>query len=75
MRVPNETIEEFETLYSKKQIIDAYLFMSERPYEYNLDFGDFENFITTIGGLPTGYQFRQQRMKKSKCHSIVTTFG
>lgn len=50
LRVPNETVEEFETLYTPEQIREAYILMSEIPYSMNLDFGDFENFITAMGG-------------------------
>lgn len=75
LHMPNESIEEIETLFTTEQIADSYLFMAARPYSFNLDFGDFENFISKIGGLPLACKFRNIRSKKSKNFSLCTTPG
>lgn len=75
LRAAREPVESFETLHTLDQIRDAYLFMAEQPYEVNLDFGDFESFIPLIGGLDTGNQFRNSRIKHATHHAICTTFG
>lgn len=75
LRLPRETIEEFETFYTPDQIIDAYLEMAVLPYDVNLDFGDYENFITAIGSNDLGLQFRNKRAKHASHHAICTTYG
>jgi len=55
--------------------MDAYLFMAGLPYDRNLDFGDFENFIPLIGGLSIGREFRNRRVKHASHHAICTTKG
>ncbi|MFC1655656.1 helix-turn-helix domain-containing protein [Patescibacteria group bacterium] len=71
----HETIEEFETFYTPEQIAEPYIFMAEHKYGTNLDFGDFENFIPTIGGIPIACKFRKERARKSGHHAICTTNG
>jgi len=75
LHMNNDSIEEIETFLTKDQITDAYLFMAEQPYNWNLDFGDFEKFIPTIGGINMACTFRNLRSKKSKNLSICTTTG
>ncbi|MFA7681475.1 MAG: helix-turn-helix domain-containing protein [Candidatus Peribacteraceae bacterium] len=75
LRTAKEPIEVFETLYTPDQISDAYLFMSEADYDMSLDFGDFENFVPTIGGVQTSFQYRRNRIKHAGHHAICTTFG
>lgn len=75
LSTPNDSIEEFETFYTPEQILEPYVFMAEHQYNTNLDFGDFENFIPTIGGLPIACQFRKERARKSGHHAIITTHG
>lgn len=75
LRLPREAIEDFETFYTPDQIIDAYLTMATLPYDVNLDFGDYENFITAIGSNDLGLQFRNKRAKHASHHAICTTYG
>jgi Fe2+ or Zn2+ uptake regulation protein len=76
LRTPKDSIEKFEHFYTKDQIAEAYLFMSEQNYSTNLDFGDFESFVPTIKGqLSTAYKFRNNRVKHASHHAICTTFG
>ncbi|MFC1810167.1 hypothetical protein ACFLZH_01585, partial [Patescibacteria group bacterium] len=57
------------------QIVDAYFFMSEGNYSANLDFGDFEGFIQTIGGVPMASKFQKNRAKHAKNIALCTTTG
>lgn len=75
LRAPVESIEEFETFYTPDQIADAYLGLSETDYAVSLDFGDFENFAPIVGGFPTVFQFRNNRIKKGANYAIATSFG
>jgi len=75
LRLPRESIENFETFYTPDQIIDAYLTMAALPYDVNLDFGDYENFITAIGSNDLGLQFRSKRVKHASHRAICTTYG
>jgi len=72
---PKDTIEVFETFYTPDQIAEAYLFMAENVESVNLDIGDFENFIPTVGGVKMGHKYRGIRSQKASCHAICTTFG
>lgn len=75
LHAPRESIEEFETFYTPDQIADAYLSMSELPYQVNFDFGDFENWIKPIAPLDLAIQFRNRRSKHAGHHAICTTYG
>jgi len=75
LNCPTDSVEEIETYYTPEQIIEPYLFMAENCEDTNLDFGDFEGFIPTIGGIPIACEFRKKRAEKSKHHAICTTFG
>lgn len=75
LHLPNESVEEIQTLFTTDQIVDAYLFMSEQEYSVNHDFGDFENFIASIGGIPMACRFRDNRVKRASNYSICTTSG
>lgn len=75
LRAPEDSIKEFEILCIAEDIAEAYLFMSELRYDTNLDFGDFENFIPTIGGINIALKFRQSRLKHASHRAITTTFG
>lgn len=75
LSAPHDMIEKFEQFYTKDQIREAYLFMSEIDYTNNLDFGDFENFIKKVGGMETALKFRNNRVKHAGHHAICTTFG
>lgn len=75
LSAPNESVEEIETLYTLDQIVDAYLFMSEGKYSANLDFGDFEGFIRTIGGVPMASRFQKNRAKHANNIALCTTTG
>ncbi|MFA5842706.1 MAG: helix-turn-helix domain-containing protein [Candidatus Gracilibacteria bacterium] len=75
LRAPRESIQEFETFYTPEQIIEAYFFMAEVPYDTNFDFGDFESFINAIGPVDLAFKFREKRAKHAKHHAICTTFG
>lgn len=75
LHAPNESIEELETFYTPDQIAEAYLFMSRTPYDINLDFGDYENFINAIGGNELGIKFRENRVKHATHRAICTTYG
>lgn len=75
LSAPNESVEEIETLYTLDQIVSAYNFMSTRPYSVNLDFGDFEGFIKTIGGIPMAQTFQRKRVKHAKNIALCTTTG
>ncbi len=72
---PRESIQEFETFYTPNQIAEVYLFMAEIPYDTNLDFGDFENFINAIGPVDLAFKFRELRSKHASHHALCTTFG
>jgi sugar-specific transcriptional regulator TrmB len=75
LSTPADWIEEFETYYTKDQITDAYLFMSETDYHVNLDFGDFENFVPTLKDSSAIFKFRHNRVRHANHHAICTTFG
>lgn len=75
LHTPREAIEEFETFYTPNQIAEIYLFMAEIPYDYNFDFGDFENFINAIGPVDLAFKFRELRSKHAKHHALCTTYG
>lgn len=75
LRAPSEAIEEFETFYTPDQISDAYLGLSETDYSVSLDFGDFEHFAPIVGGLPTVFKFRNNRMKKATNYALCTSYG
>lgn len=75
LKIPSEYISEFEQFYTKDQISQAYLYMSEIDYDVNLDFGDFENCVDMFGGLKVAYKFRNNRAKRASNHAICTSFG
>lgn len=75
LHCPADTVEEIETYYRAEDIAEPYLFMAENCQDTNLDFGDFDSFIPTIGGIPIACEFRRKRAEKSKHHAIVTTTG
>ncbi|MFC1647668.1 helix-turn-helix domain-containing protein, partial [Patescibacteria group bacterium] len=75
LSAPNDSVEEIETLFTLDQIVDAYFFMSEGNYSANLDFGDFEGFIQTIGGVPMASKFQKNRAKHAKNIALCTTTG
>lgn len=75
LHAPRESIEELETFYTSDQIAEVYLFMARTPYDVNLDFGDYENFIDVIGGNEMGIKFRNERMKHARHRAICTTYG
>jgi Fe2+ or Zn2+ uptake regulation protein len=72
----NEVImDDFEMLFSLDDIKEAYMFMAEHSYDVNLDFGDYESFITTLGDPDIGFKFREKRAEHATHHAICTTFG
>jgi len=75
LRIPNESVEEFETCYTQDQIRAVYLFMSEHRYDTNLEFGDYEGYVPVLGSLEPSIKFRNQRLKHATAHAICTTFG
>lgn len=75
LRAPRESLEEFETFYTPQQIADAYLTMAQLPYGVNLDFGDYESFITAIADNKLGFTFRAKRAGHASHQAICTTFG
>lgn len=75
LRAPKEAIEEFDHLYTSDQIKEAYLFMSELDYDWNLDIGDFENFVPVLQDVDVTFKFRQNRFKHAKAHAVCSTFG
>lgn len=75
LHMPTEAVEEYQHFYDTDHVAEAYLNMAERNYSTNLDFGDFESFIPTIGGITTGDRFRVARSKHANHRAICTTFG
>ncbi|MBD3361057.1 hypothetical protein GF366_04645 [Candidatus Peregrinibacteria bacterium] len=76
LKVPVESINEFEICDSEEEIIDKYMMMSEIKYNTNLDFGDLENFVPVLGGLEPVLKFRQKRYNQNaKNIAICTTVG
>ena len=75
LRIPNESVEEMDTLYTRDQIEEAFQFMAEHDYDTNLEFGDFENFIPVLGSIQPGIKFREKRIRHASSHAICTTFG
>lgn len=75
LHVPRESVEELQSFYTPQQIADAYLTMAKLPYDVNLDFGDFESFITAIGTNQLAMKFRELRSKHASNHAICTTIG
>ena len=75
LRTPGESIDHIDFYYTPDQIAEAYLFMAEQDYNVNLDFGDFENFINSIGGMEHAYNFQNTRMKHATNRALCTTYG
>ncbi len=77
LRVPMETVEEYQHFYGEDQVADAYLSMAERVGNggVNLDFGDFESFLPKVGGHAVGNRFREERAKRATNKALCTTFG
>ncbi|MBT3705218.1 hypothetical protein HOG17_05575 [Candidatus Peregrinibacteria bacterium] len=75
LRMANESVSEFEVLYTQDQIVDAYLMMAGGRYNTCLDFGDLEKFVPVLGGLSPVFQFRQDRSKHANNTAICTTTG
>lgn len=76
LRTPKEEIEVFDQFYTKEQITEAYLFMSEIKYDVSLDLGDFESFVPVLGSPEIIYKFRNQRLKNGASnHAICTSYG
>ncbi len=72
---PIEMLDVVEMYYTRDEIIEAYLMMAELDYSVNLDFGDYESFIASIGDNSLGFKFREKRVKHAKHHGICTTYG
>lgn len=75
LRMPHETVEDINTLFTLDDITESYLFMANQPYSTNLDFGDFENFIKTLGGVPMACKFRNIRSRHARNLALCTTSG
>lgn len=75
LKMPIESIEDIETLYTKESIYAVYMFMSEINYNVNLDFGDFEGFVPVLGGLHMPQKFLCNRLKHATNHAILTSYG
>lgn len=75
LRMANESMEEFDVLYTQNQILDAYLMMAEARYNTCLDFGDLETFVPVLGGLLPVFKFREKRSKHAHNQAICTTSG
>lgn len=74
LKFPKEAIETFDQLYTKNQIIEAYLFMAEQNFNVSLDFGDFDNFISLLNNdLTYPYKFRDTRIKKGAINKAICT--
>jgi len=75
LHMPKDSIDSIETFYTRDQIVQAYLFMADHEYEYNLEFGDFENFVPVMGSMNPPIKFRNQRVKYARARAICTTYG
>lgn len=77
LQLPGESVEMFESLYSVEQIKEAYIYMSELNYRTQLDFGDFESFISRVASADTlGIDFMRNRVSGgAKCQAFLTTTG
>ena len=74
--LPNESVDDFEVLFTRPQIIENYMLMSEVKYDTWLDFGDLEAFVEGLGGIDALFQFRDKRHKQSaKNLALCTTVG
>lgn len=75
-QIPTESIEEFHTAHSQKEILDQYIKMSEIKYDTCLDFGDLEGYVPVLGGLDPVFQFRTNRFRQNaKNKAVCTTTG
>jgi Sugar-specific transcriptional regulator TrmB len=75
LKMGNDTLERFETLYTRDQIEEAFMFMAEHDYGVCLDFGDCESLFPHVGGVQAGQTFRNERVKHAKSEVILTTWG
>lgn len=75
LKTPKEAIETFDQFYTRDQISEAYLFMSDIDYDISLDIGDFENFVPVLGTMETVMKFRKNRLKHATAHAVCNTFG
>lgn len=75
LRMANESVEEFDLLYTQNQILDAYIKMSDIKYDVCLDFGDLETFVPILGGLHPVFKFRENRSRHAHNRAICTTAG
>ena len=73
LRLPNESVDKFDSLYTKEQMLDAYMMMSELKYDTCLDFGDFENFVPVLGQMEPILKFRENRFKSSAGSKVICT--
>ena len=72
---PKESIEEIDFFCGDENVSEQYLEMSQRDYDVNLDFGDFESIVDHVGGIDTTFTFRKHRVKHAKHFALCTTFG
>lgn len=75
LRLPNESVDDFEVLFTRPQIVENYLLMSEVKYDTCLDFGDLEAFVEGLGGLDPLFKFRDLRHKQSAKNLALCTTG
>jgi hypothetical protein len=75
LKIPYESVEEFETYYTPEQIKNSYMLLLDTNFTESLDFGDFENLVPFLGGLALPEEFRKIRAKRAKAHAVCTTFG
>jgi len=75
LRMANESVDEFEVLYTKDQFLETYSMMAQLNYDACLDFGDLESFVPILGGMDPVHKFRTQRAKHANNIAICTTTG
>lgn len=76
MKIPVESVSDFQILDNKEDILEKYIQMSEIEYDTCLDFGDLESFVNVLGGLDPVFKFRKNRFaNNAKNIAICTSMG
>lgn len=75
LRLPREAVDQFDVSFTKDQILEDYIRMSEGDYSTCFDFGDLEGYVPILGGLDPLFKFREKRFKHAKNMAVCTTIG
>lgn len=73
LRLHPECGGDFEVISDREVIVEKYVMMSQIEYDTCLDFGDLENFASSLGGLESIIAFRKYRFGRNAVSKAICT--